>query len=55
MVVISTDGIRVKRELQELMGLSTEDKPVDIADGSSFLELDTGNVFIILNGKWYSV
>lgn len=53
MVRLSVDGNLVKNGQEELVGLSTEAKPVNIADGSTFLELDTGNVFMALGNAWY--
>jgi hypothetical protein len=31
---------------QELQGLSTDVKPVDVGNGSTYLELDTGNGWV---------
>lgn len=41
----------------ELKGLSSEDKPLDAPNGSTFLEMDTGNVFMFdATGKtWYKL
>lgn len=35
-------------------GLSTDEKPLDASNGSTFLEIDTGNVFCFDRGnkKW---
>lgn len=55
MVRLSIDGNLVKNGQEELVGLSTDTKPTKIADGSTFLELDTGNVFMALNGSWYAL
>lgn len=52
---ISKDGREPVNNRQELIGLSTETKPVDLGAGSSFMELDTGKVWILLDGSWYEV
>lgn len=44
-------------ELSELYGLSTDDKPLDVENGSIFLEMDTGDVFTfdVDNKKWWEL
>jgi hypothetical protein len=38
-------------------GLSTDTKPTDVANGSRFLEIDTGTVYYFdeENAEWYAV
>ena len=38
---------------KDLIGLSTEVKPTDMADGTTFYEVDTGAFFIYYDGQWY--
>ena len=52
-----------KRVILEIRGLSTDEKPEDILkciyidNGSVFIEIDTGDVFIydLVSGEWYNV
>lgn len=47
-----------KLNYYEYAGLSTDDKPtVTVATGSSFLEVDTGNVYLFdeQSGEWNKV
>ena len=38
----------------DYIGLSTETKETkEIVNGSSYLEVDTGNIYIFHEGKWY--
>lgn len=38
----------------EYIGLSTETKPTEnVSDGSSFLEVDTGILYVFYLGTWY--
>lgn len=41
----------------ELKGLSSESKPLDAPNGSTFLEMDTGSVYMFdaTNGTWYKL
>lgn len=41
----------------ELKGLSSESKPLDAPNGSTFIEMDTGNVYMFdaENGTWYEL
>lgn len=55
MVRLSVDGVLVRNGKEEMVGLSTEQKPTAVADGSTFLELDTGVVWMALNNKWYQL
>ena len=38
-------------------GLSTDTKPTDdrVLDGETFLEVDTGAVYIFHDGEWYEL
>lgn len=41
--------------LSEMRGLSTDEKPTqNVANGSSFIEMDTGRIFFFdeANGRW---
>ena len=58
--VISTQIVEAGKEVCfGFAGLSTDEKPIreDMATGSSFLEVDTGNVFffdeVSDGGKWW--
>ena len=43
----SSDPNRLSKEIIEYVGLSTDEKPTDlIVTGSTFLEADTGNLYI---------
>lgn len=35
------------------MGLSTETKPSNVDDGTKYLAVDTGDLYIYYNGTWY--
>ena len=37
----------------DYLGLSSEDKPQDLVDGTTFYEVDTSKFFIWYNGQWY--
>ena len=38
----------------DYIGLSTEEKPIeDVNDGSTLLEVDTGDSYIFYQGNWY--
>ena len=38
----------------DYIGLSTEEKPIeDVRDGSTLLEVDTGDTYIFYEGAWY--
>lgn len=41
----------------ELKGLSSESKPLDAPNGSTFIEMDTGNVYMFdaTGGTWYKL
>ena len=41
----------------ELKGLSTDDKPLDAPNGSVFIAVDTGDVYMFdaTGGKWYKL
>lgn len=55
MVTITRTGGQTEDRGAELKGLSTDKKPtVDIPNGSSFYEMDTGNVFMFdeQNKQW---
>lgn len=45
--------MQVWNERKDLIGLSTETKPTDEVDGTTFYEVDTSKFFIIYNGTWY--
>ena len=34
-------------------GLSSEDKPTDVSNLSTFLEVDTGKFYVFYKGTWY--
>lgn len=36
----------------EMSGLSTDDKPLDVAESSLFLEVDTGDVYYFDGSTW---
>lgn len=55
MVTITRTGGQTEDRGAELKGLSTDKKPIqDIPNGSSFYEIDTGNVFMFdeQNKQW---
>lgn len=35
-----------------LQGLSTDDKPLDVQDGATFLIIDTGEMYVFHDGMW---
>jgi hypothetical protein len=37
---------------KRLQGLSTDDKPMDVSDGSTFHAIDTGEEYIFHDGMW---
>ena len=39
----------------DIIGLSTDDKPTAVGNGSSFIEMDTGSVFLFdkANSEWH--
>ena len=37
----------------DYLGLSTEEKPVPEADGTTYYEVDTSSFFIWYKGSWY--
>lgn len=39
----------------DLVGLSTESKPTDLKDGSTFLEVNTSDFYMFYKGTWYKV
>lgn len=45
--------MQVWNERKDLIGLSSETKPTDEVDGTTFYEVDTSKFFIIYNGTWY--
>lgn len=45
--------MKVWNERKDLIGLSSETKPTDEVDGTTFYEVDTSKFFIIYNGTWY--
>lgn len=42
----------------DLLGLSTEEKPTaeneNVVNGTTFYEVDTGDLYIFYNGTWYN-
>lgn len=38
----------------DLVGLSSGTKPTDVKNGSTFLEVDTSDVYIFYEGTWYN-
>lgn len=47
------DSTIVNLTKTDLIGLSTETKPSNQKDGTTFYEVDTGAFFIYYNGNWY--
>lgn len=45
--------MQVWNERKDLIGLSTETKPTNEVDGTTYYEVDTSKFFIIYNGTWY--
>lgn len=39
----------------ELSGLSTDDKPLDVAESSLFFEVDTGDIYYFDGSDWNKV
>lgn len=37
----------------DFIGLSTEEKQTDVANGSTFWEVDTSKFYIFYKGTWY--
>ena len=37
----------------DLVGLSTEAKPTNLKDGSTYFEVDTSDLYIFYKGTWY--
>lgn len=47
MVTYAGDGARTNPEMGwDLRGLSADEKPTELPNGSTFLEMDTGDVYI---------
>jgi len=44
---------KILRFKVRLLGLSTDDKPLDVVNGSTFLEVDTSKFYIMYEGEWY--
>ena len=38
---------------KDIIGLSTESKPTDVVDGTTFLEVNTSKFYIFYEGTWY--
>ena len=38
---------------KDYIGLSTESKPTSDVDGSTYLEVDTSDLYIYYKGTWY--
>lgn len=45
-------AIKLLTSIQRYIGLSTDIKPTDCANGSTFLEKDTGNLCVFKDGAW---
>ena len=45
--------MKVWKERKDLIGLSSETKPTDEVDGTTYYEVDTSSFFIIYDGIWY--
>lgn len=45
-IVQAYDDENKKRVVADISGLSTDEKPLGYANGSTFLEMDTGKVFV---------
>lgn len=55
MVTYAGDGARTNPIAgHDLRGLSSDTKPTDVPNGSTFIEMDTGNVFMFdeQNSQW---
>ena len=37
----------------DYLGLSTEEKPTEIVDGSTYYEVDTSTLYIAYKNEWY--
>lgn len=37
----------------DFLGLSSEEKPTQVVDGSTYYEVDTTNFYIYYKGTWY--
>lgn len=46
MVTNASDGQTTMHHGFDLRGLSSDTKPTDVPNGSSFLEMDTGEVYV---------
>jgi len=46
MVTLIKSGKQVNVAVGQYCGLSTDTKPTDAANGSSFIEIDTGKVYL---------
>ena len=44
---------KIKRFRVDLLGLSTDTKPTDVPNGSTFIEVDTSKYYIFWLGDWY--
>ena len=63
MITLNRYGDRCNRVYLELYGLSTDEKPIEkfgttyIGNASTYLEMDTGTVFIYdeENHRWYKM
>lgn len=43
----------MNKNIDKYYGLSTEDKPTNVKDGSVFIELDTPAFYVFYKGTWY--
>ena len=46
-----------KRDALDYRGLSTDEKPTDTANGATFIEIDTGDIYMFdeTSGQWYKI
>ena len=44
---------KITRFRVDLLGLSTDTKPTDVPNGSTFIEVDTSKYYIFWLGDWY--
>ena len=44
--IIKTDENVKDGNILEITGLSTDDKPTDVSNGSKFIEMDTGKIYM---------
>ena len=57
MITAKNSSVAGKGTATEYYGLSTDTKPSEVPNGSTFLEMNTGNIYIYdaANGAWLSL